>query len=85
MKTSVGRAHCRTQTSKHPHQASFSPEISANTAEAIKYFKHTAWTINKANCQSKDQQINWICSKKYHSAFKLFPFLLKRYRIWFFT
>lgn len=77
----IGRAHCRTQRLKHPHQASFSPKISAYTVEAIKYFKNTAWTINKANRQSTDQQISWKHSKKYHSAFKLLAFLLKRYHI----
>lgn len=73
-KTSLSRACCRTQTSinsKYPHQAFFSPKISANAMEAIKYFKHTA-------------QISWKYSKNI-SVFKLFPSLLKRYHILFFT
>lgn len=48
MKTSVDREHCRTQPSKHSHQAFFSPKISAYAVEAVKYFKNTAWSINKA-------------------------------------
>lgn len=84
MKTSLSRARCRTQTSKYPHRAFFSPKISANTMEAIKYLKHTAQRINKASCQRTDQQISWKYSKNI-SVFKPFPFLLKRYHILFFT
>lgn len=40
-----------------------SPMISAYAVEAIKYFKNTAWTINKTSCQSADQQISWKHSK----------------------
>lgn len=47
MKASVDREHCRTQPSKHSHQAFFSPKISAYAVEAVKYFKNTAWSINK--------------------------------------
>lgn len=65
-------------------EPSFSPKISANTMEAIKYLKHTAQRINKASCQRTDQQISWKYSK-YISVFKPFPFLLKRYHILFFT
>lgn len=71
MKTSTGRAHCRAQPSKHPLRASFPPEISAYAVAAIKCFKNTAWTINRASRQSTDQQISWKHSIKYHSAFKL--------------